>query len=381
MAQFNDPFSLSPLSEKMRQDIELTGRGKRTQESYVRAVRKFSEFLKKCPSEATEDDLRNYLLFVKNEREWSSSTLNVAYCGIKFFYKITVPRDWPTLRQLRVPPEIKLPTVLSLKEVQILLKVIEKPCMKCFFTAVYSMGLRLQEGLNLQISDIDSKRMMVHIHRGKGARDRLVPLPESTLKLLRDYYRTHRNTTWIFPAEGRGHQGRASATKPMSETSVQGCIVAVFKDLGWENRGLRTHTLRHCYATHLLEAGVSIKTLQKYLGHKVLTSTMVYLHVTSVGALQYLAPYVFRIAIGNHRIKKVEDGPDGLGRVTCNEHQTTIFKTKVYSRILALTPIPSPKNPRSTEDFRARGAHMFFSVISCKVGFLKGDFSRHTKHI
>jgi integrase/recombinase XerD len=130
---------------------------------------------------------------------------------------------------------------------------------------------------------IDSKRMVVHIHRGKGARDRLVPLPLSTLMALRLYYATHRNPIWIFPSEGKDHTKASTADVPMSESSVQGCIKKLLSLLGWENRSISTHTLRHCYATHLLEAGVNLRLIQKYLGHAYLTTTMIYLHVTTVG--------------------------------------------------------------------------------------------------
>jgi site-specific recombinase XerD len=161
--------------------------------------------------------------------------------------------------------------------------MIDKPSMRCFFSVVYALGLRLNEALHLQISDIDAKRMLVHIHRGKGAKDRMVPLPQSTLEHLRMYWATHRNPLWLFPAEGRNHKLAPMADSPMSESSVQDVIKAVLEQLNWGNRGISTHTLRHCYATHLLEAGVSLKLIQKYLGHKHLTSTMVYLHVTTVG--------------------------------------------------------------------------------------------------
>ena len=124
---------------------------------------------------------------------------------------------------------------------------------------------------------------MVHIHRGKGAKDRLIPLADVTLEVLRKYWSTHRNPRWIFPAEGRDHKQASTASKPMSESSVQDVIKAVLDQLNWSERRISTHTLRHCYATHLLEAGVSLKLIQKYLGHKHLTSTMIYLHITTVG--------------------------------------------------------------------------------------------------
>lgn len=272
-----------PIIKRFAEDLKLSGKAPRTLQSYCRALRKFMEFLGHSPEQATEDHLRNYLLFVTDERKWSSSTVNVAQQALKQFFRITCPRDWKVLKLARVQVEQKLPVVITIGEVHTLLKLIEKPSMRCFFTVVYALGLRLQEGLHLHIVDIDSKRMMVHIHRGKGAKDRMIPLPEMALVALREYWATHRNPVWVFPAEGRNHKLAPTADHPMSDSSVQDVIEAVLEQLNWGNRGISTHTLRHCYATHLLEAGVSLKLIQKYLGHKRLTSTMIYLHVTSVG--------------------------------------------------------------------------------------------------
>lgn len=272
-----------PAAQRFLQDLKLNGKSDRTQQSYCRALRKFTEFLGHSPLDATEDQLRNYLLYLVDSRRWAGSTVNVAQQALKRFFRITCPRDWSVLKLARVKVEQKLPVVICIGEVHTLLKLIEKPSMRCYFTVVYSLGLRLQEALHLQISDIDSKRMLVHVHRGKGAKDRLVPLPHSTLVDLRRYWATHRNPAWLFPAEGRNHKLAPTADHPMSEKSVQDVIKAVLEQLNWGNRGISTHTLRHCYATHLLEAGVSLKLIQKYLGHKHLTSTMIYLHVTTVG--------------------------------------------------------------------------------------------------
>jgi site-specific recombinase XerD len=272
-----------PFIKRFAEDLKLNGKSPRTVQSYSRALRKFIEYLGHGPDLATEDHLRNYLLFVTETKRWSSSTVNVTLQALKLYFRITCPRDWQVLGLARVRVEQKLPVVISTTEVQTLLKLIEKPSMRCFFTVVYALGLRLNEALHLQTADIDSKRMLVHVHRGKGAKDRLIPLPEMALEALRLYWATHRNPRWIFPAEGRDHQQSQTAQQPMSETSVQGVIRAVLEQLNWCNRGISTHTLRHCYATHLLEAGVSLKLIQKYMGHKHLTSTMIYLHVTTVG--------------------------------------------------------------------------------------------------
>ena len=272
-----------PVIARFADDLKLNGKQSRTQQSYCRHARKFAEYLGHSPDLAIEDHFRNYLLYLVDCKKWKSSTVNVAMQALKLFYRISYPRDWSSLKLARIKVEQKLPVVITIGEVHTLLKLIEKPSMRCFFTVVYSMGLRMQEALNLQVPDIDSKRMLIHIHRGKGAKDRLVPLPQSTLFELRKYYRSHKNPRWIFPCEGRNHKLAPTADRPMSDSSVQGVIKAVLEQLNWDNRGISTHTLRHCYATHLLEAGVNLRLIQKYLGHKHLTSTMVYLHVTTVG--------------------------------------------------------------------------------------------------
>ncbi len=272
-----------PIITRFAQDLKLNGKLPRTQQSYCRALRMFSEYLGHSPDQATEDQLRNYLLFVVEKKTWAGSTVNVALQALKLFFRITCPRDWASLKLARVKVEQKLPVVISIGEVHTFLKMIDKPSMRCYFSVVYALGLRLNEGLHLQISDIDSKRMQVHVHRGKGAKDRMVPLPQATLEQLRKYWASHRNPLWIFPAEGRNHKLASTADHPMSESSVQDVIKAVLQQLNWDNRGISTHTLRHCYATHLLEAGVSLKLIQKYLGHKHLSSTMIYLHITTVG--------------------------------------------------------------------------------------------------
>jgi site-specific recombinase XerD len=267
----------------MLHDLQLRGLSRRTQESYLRAVRKFAQWMNKSPSLTTEDDLRRYLLFIKNDQQWEPNSLKVAYAGLKFFYSHTCPQHWPTLTKLRVPQQFKLPAVLDLDEVHLLIDTIRKAAMKCFFWTVYSLGLRLQEALHLQIADIDAGRMLVHVRRGKGHKDRLVPLAPRTLDMLRANWATHRNPHWLFPCEGRDHKQAPTAEQPMDARTVQDCIRKVVDQLGWSNRGISTHTLRHSYATHLLEAGVNLRQIQKYLGHSTLQTTTLYLHLTTVG--------------------------------------------------------------------------------------------------
>jgi site-specific recombinase XerD len=212
----------------------------------------------------------------------------VAYSGIKFFYSHTTPRDWPTLQRLRVRKERRLPDVLSVDEVRRLIAAVRTHQYQAYFWTVYSLGLRLAEGLHLQVGDIDSARMLVHIHRGKGAKDRYVPLPSSTLRVLREYWVTHRHPQWLFPATGRDHQQAALATGPMDKSSVQGALRRVVQELKFQ-KAISIHSLRHSYATHLLEAGVNLRLIQQYLGHSSLTTTMVYLHLTTASQEQAVA--------------------------------------------------------------------------------------------
>jgi integrase/recombinase XerD len=212
----------------------------------------------------------------------------VAYSGIKFFYSHTTPRDWPTLRRLRVRNEKRLPDVLSVDEVRRLIAAVRTRHHRAYFWTVYSLGLRLEEGLHLQVGDIDSERMLVHVRRGKGAKDRYVPLPGRTLEVLREYWATHRHPEWLFPATGRdGHQA-ATADQPMTRSSVQKAMSRVVRELGF-TKVVSIHTLRHSYATHLLEAGVNLRLIQQYLGHSSLGTTMVYLHLTTASQEQAVA--------------------------------------------------------------------------------------------
>ena len=156
---------------------------------------------------------------------------------------------------------------------------VRTPHNRAYFWTVYSLGLRLEEGLHLQVGDIDSQRMVVHVRRGKGAKDRYVPLPGRTLEVLRAYWATHRHPQWLFPDRGRdGHQA-ATADQPMTRATVQKAMGRVVQELGLK-KAISVHSLRHSYATHLLEAGVNLRLIQQYLGHSSLNTTMVYLHLT-----------------------------------------------------------------------------------------------------
>jgi integrase/recombinase XerD len=212
----------SKLQEKMIEDLQLRGYAERTQTSYARAVRQLENYWHRSAEEIEEQQVRDYFLYCRNEANWSAATMRIAYSGIKFFYTVTLPMDWETIRLLKIKRLSTPPTVLSIDEVRLILNRARQPQIKAFLATVYSCGLRLSEALNLEVTDIDRERMTLRVRDGKGAKERYVPLPEPTYLLLRAYWITHRNERLIFPALGRRRNQGPTALKPMALGSVQG---------------------------------------------------------------------------------------------------------------------------------------------------------------
>jgi len=271
---------MTELRKRMIECLQLRGLSERTQESYVRAVRQLAEHYHKSPDLITEEELRQYFLHLKNIKHYSRNTMTIAICGVRFLYQHTLNREWAIFGIVRPAPEKKLPVILSREEVRQILSRIRLPRYKVCLSTIYSGGLRLQEGTNLRVADLDSARMMIHVRHGKGAKDRYVPLPQRTLQLLRQYWVTHRNPLLLFPAEGRDHIDLAQATEPMSKSSVQQAFRAALKQSRLNKRA-SVHTLRHSWATHLLEAGVNLRLIQEWLGHSSPATTSVYTHLTA----------------------------------------------------------------------------------------------------
>lgn len=229
------------LRQRMSDDLKLKVAAERTHDGYLREVRKLSEFYHQRPDTLSEQQVTDYLLLLINESDYAPGTLKVSYSGIKFFYTHTEPRDWPLLNKIKIPKDRTLPDVLSKGELRQLLAEVRQTYHRVCFWTLYTLGLRIEEGINLQIKDIDSQRMMVHVHRGKGAKDRFLPLPESTLQLLRQYWASHRNPKLLFPAFGRDRKRAATSTTPMSPSTVQGCLQRVVDRLGFKKGSHLTH--------------------------------------------------------------------------------------------------------------------------------------------
>ena len=270
---------MTPLRQRMVEDMQLRGLSEKTQEAYVRAVRQLAEHYGKSPDRISEEELRQYFLYLKNGKRSSPSAVTIALCGIKFFYEQTLKREWATFDLVRPRREKKLPVVLSVAEVHRILGCLRRPRYRVCLSTIYSCGLRLQEGVHLQVRDIDSDRMVVHVRKGKGAKDRYVPLPMPTLKMLRQHWSTHRHPRWLFPASTRTDLPPSAAIRPIHVSSVQKAFKAALQESGVQ-KPATVHTLRHSYATHLLEAGVNLRIIQAYLGHSSPKTTALYTHLT-----------------------------------------------------------------------------------------------------
>ena len=272
---------MSNLIKRFTEDLQLAGYAQRSRQSYVSSVLRLQRFLNKPLEDITEEDLRQYWLCCQSEFGWSAATLRISYAGIQHFFTRTLVRDWNIFSEIKWKREQTLPTILSLKEVRRIIYALPTLQSHTFYLTLYSLGLRLREATTLQVRDILSDRGLIHIHAGKGALDRMVPLPKITLSTLRTYYTTHRNPKWIFPALGHnGGKDARCAKDHVSDSGVQGVLRSTLKRLGFKKH-VHPHLFRHAYATHLLEANIPIRHVQKILGHKTLQSTMMYLHVTT----------------------------------------------------------------------------------------------------
>lgn len=271
---------MSPLRQRMLEDMQLRGLSARTQEAYARAVWQLAQHYHRSPEQLSDEELRQYFLYLANEKKIARPTATIALCGIKFFYEQTLKQEWPTLRFVRPPREWKLPVVLSRKEVRQILAAVRIPVYRACLQTIYCCGLRLLEGTRLQVPDVDSARMLLHIH-GKSKKDRYVPLPETTLKLLRAHWRTHRSPLWLFPAPTRHGLAHSLAHDggPVTRSSLQSAFRRAVQRSGIAKRA-HVHTLRHSYATHLLEAGVNLRLIQDNLGHGSPRTTALYTHLT-----------------------------------------------------------------------------------------------------
>jgi integrase/recombinase XerD len=287
------------LRQRFLDDLRLRNLSPRTIECYVAHVAAFARHFGRSPDQLDQEHIRQYQLHLRDQKQASWSLFNQAVCALRFFYKVTLPSPWAVEHLPYAKRPRSLPAVLSREEVQQLLACVDRPSYRLLLTTLYAAGLRLSEGLHLQARDIDSARMILHIRSGKGQKDRFVPLSPKLLDDLRAWWRLRRLTTWLFP--GRNNQ-------PLSASGVQRACQAAAIAAGLAKHAT-PHTLRHSYATHLLEAGLDIRTLQKLLGHSQLGTTALYTHVTDERLRGVFSPWDLPVELASPSATLCEPTP------------------------------------------------------------------------
>jgi site-specific recombinase XerD len=264
---------MAALRQRLIEDLQVRNYSPRTVEAYVAAVAKLARHFGKSPEQLGDEDLRAFQVHLLSAKT-SWSQFNQIVCGLRFFYGVSLGRpDAVKMLPYGKRPK-RLPTVLSVEEVAQLLAAAQPGRERILLQTAYACGLRISELLHLQVTDIDSARMVVEVRQGKGAKDRQVPLSPRLLCELRAWWCTHRTKPWLLPGMTvyKRHQ-------PQNVTSVQRMCLRIVARAKLR-KAASMHTLRHSYATHLLEAGVDVVTLQKLLGHNSLSTTARYLHLS-----------------------------------------------------------------------------------------------------
>jgi integrase/recombinase XerD len=272
---------MSDFIQSMTISMELRGFAKSTQRTYLAHMQRFVDFCGQDPVSLGYDEVRAFLHQAITVRKLSSAYVNSAYGALKFFYQSVLFREWNMLHVPRVKKKSILPTILTLQEVRQILDATSNLKHKAILTTIYSAGLRVSEVAHLQITDIHSANMRLLVRQSKGNKDRFSILSENNLYLLRQYWKAYRPNLWLFPG--------IPDSKPISVRTIQ----SVFKDslhAAGISKDVSVHTLRHCFATHLLNQGASILQIKELLGHADIQTTSIYLHLTHAQVLGLKSP-------------------------------------------------------------------------------------------
>ena len=278
---------MTPLRQRMIEDLTIRNYSPRTIEVYVDRVAKFAQYFGQSPDQLGPAHIREFQVFLVQTKKASWTKFNQSVCALRFFYRVCLGKTW-MIEHIPFPKQPKrLPVVLSRQEVTRLFGAVSNIKHRTILMTLYATGLRLSEMLALQLGDLDSQRMLLRVRQGKGGKDRYVPLPETLLEHLRRYWKQYRPFTWLFPG--------ADLHAPLTASTVQRVCTKAARKAGLSKK-VTPHTLRHSFATHHLEAGTNLKTIQVLLGHRNLNTTSIYLHVAaqapgqSRDALDLLAP-------------------------------------------------------------------------------------------
>jgi integrase/recombinase XerD len=272
---------MGQLYDQMKMDLELKNFSPKTITCYLTCMVQFVRHYGRSPVQMGEEEIRTYLYYLMKEKKVSQSFINQAYSAIKFFYQTTLERPWNGMKIPRIKNRKKLPVVLSMQEVRSLLCSVDNLKHQAILTTIYSGGLRLGEATHLRVSDIDGERMTILVQQGKGNKDRYTLLGQRTLQLLRRYWKAYHPVEWLFPSK--------DPAQPLSGSSVQRVFKKALQRAGIKKKA-SVHTLRHSFATHLLESGTDLYYIQRLLGHTTASTTSIYLHITGRDLAKVISP-------------------------------------------------------------------------------------------
>ena len=270
---------MTPLRRRLIEDLQLRNRSPKTIEVYVYHVRELARYFKRSPARLVDEEVHRYLLHLLRDKQVSWSSYNQAVAALRFFYRVTYPSDTVVSRLPYGKRPKRLPAIRSPEQVARFLAAVQGRAHPMVLRTIYASGLRISEALHLTAAQIDSSRMVLRV-LGKGQKERLVPLSPLLLSELRAYWRETRPTQWMFPGK--------DPHRPLNATSVQKACKRACRAARLPR--ITPHTLRHCHATHLLEAGVDTRTIQALLGHHRIGTTALYTHVSLTGVRQVVSP-------------------------------------------------------------------------------------------
>lgn len=262
---------MKPLRKKMMEDMEIRNLAPRTRCEYIYCVAKFARHFGISPDLLGPEHIRVYQLYLLEERKVSWSYYNQIVCALRFFYWITLEKDWPIKHIPFSRKQAHLPEILSATEVVRFFNAIDTVKYRAILMTIYSAGLRVSEAVSLRVADIDSHRMMIRVQQGKGRKDRYVMLSRTLLTLLRSYWKENSPREWLFPGQRPSHHLCAEMVQRSCQRAQKASLI---------KKHITPRTLRHCFATHLLEAGTDLRTIQVLMGHRSFRTTARYTHVS-----------------------------------------------------------------------------------------------------
>jgi len=279
---FAKELIMTALRKRMIEEMRIRNLSSDTQRSYVQQVSRFARYFSQSPESLGPEEIRSYQVYLTDEKKLATGSIVIAVSALRFLYNVTLHKDWSVQEIIPAPrtPQ-KLPVVLSPEEVHHFLGCVVSPKYRTILTTCYAAGLRVSEATRLKPTEIDSRRMVIRVEQGKGRKDRYVMLSPRLLEILREWWRVRKPKVWLFPGIGDGH---------ISSTAVEvACKQA--RRLSGIPKPITPHSMRHCFAVHLLESGTDVRRIQLLLGHRSLATTARYLRIATSNVCATKSPF------------------------------------------------------------------------------------------